>query len=480
MERYQKELTHIKELLKDNPRGMTVIEISKAININRNSVAKYLDILLISGHVEMKTVGPAKLFFLSQRVPISALLNFSSDYILVLDHNLKITQVNENLLEFIQLEHKTILGQKIEKSTFPFFTDPEINVAIKEALKGKNFTSELVFQRMGEQVYFRMKILPTTFDDGRRGVIILLENITEAKKADKALEWEVNVNAAMTELASTLIQSASIDDIAYLVLEYGKQLTGSRFGYVSYIDPQTGYNVGVTLTRDIWETCEVPGKDIVFKEFQGLWGWVLEHRQSLLTNNPADDPRSIGVPSGHIPIQRFLSVPAMIGDKLMGQIALANSNRDYKERDLKLVEKLAVLYALAIQRMQTESALYAEREMVQQYLDAAAVMIIALDTDAKVILMNTKGCEILGYKKAEILGKNWFENFLPERLRKEVKEVFQQLLTGQIELVDSYENPILTQSGEEKNILWRNTVLRDATGNIIGTLSTGTDTTEYK
>lgn len=357
MKRYQKELTQIKERLKVNPRGMTVTEISKAIKINRNSVAKYLEILLISGHVEMKAVGPAKLFFLSQRVPISALLDFSSDYILVLDRDLKIVQVNENLLEFLQTEYEVIHGQKIGELTFTIFTDTEIIAAIKKALDGIDSTREIKFSQVEEEFYFRMKLLPTTFDDGGLGVTIILENITEQKRAEEALAWEADVNASMAELAQALIHVAPLEDIASLVLEAAKRLTGSLFGYVGYIDPQTGYHIAITLTKDIWEECQVPDKDIVFKEFRGLWGWVLEHRHSLLTNNPTDDPRSTGVPPGHIPIQRFLAVPALINDTLVGQVALANSNRDYSEQDLELVEQLATLYALAIQRMQTEEAL---------------------------------------------------------------------------------------------------------------------------
>ena len=62
MESYQQELTEIKTILKSNPKGMTVTDIARQIHINRNSVAKYLDILLISGHAEMVTFGPAKVY----------------------------------------------------------------------------------------------------------------------------------------------------------------------------------------------------------------------------------------------------------------------------------------------------------------------------------------------------------------------------------------------------------------------------------
>jgi len=77
MEGYQHEIALIKKILTENPKGMTVTDISRKIKINRNSVAKYLDIMRISGQVEMITFGPAKVFFPSRRVPILNMLNYT-------------------------------------------------------------------------------------------------------------------------------------------------------------------------------------------------------------------------------------------------------------------------------------------------------------------------------------------------------------------------------------------------------------------
>ena len=60
MESYQEELSEIKKILKQNPKGMTVTDIAREMKLNRNSVAKYLDILLISGQAEMVTFGPCQ------------------------------------------------------------------------------------------------------------------------------------------------------------------------------------------------------------------------------------------------------------------------------------------------------------------------------------------------------------------------------------------------------------------------------------
>jgi signal transduction histidine kinase len=149
------------------------------------------------------------------------------------------------------------------------------------------------------------------------------------------------------------------------VLDHAKRLTGSEFGYVGYIDPETGDLVCPTLTRDIWKKCQVADKDFVFKKFYGLWGWVLKNRKALLTNSPVDDPRSSGTPPGHVPIRRFLSAPALIGETLVGQVSVANPENDYADRDLEVIKRLADLYAIAIQRRRAEEELERHRDQLE-------------------------------------------------------------------------------------------------------------------
>ncbi|MBP7736111.1 MAG: PAS domain S-box protein [Spirochaetes bacterium] len=121
-----------------------------------------------------------------------------------------------------------------------------------------------------------------------------------------------------------------------------------------------------------------------------------------------------------------------------------------------------------------------EKETAQKYLDIAGVMFVAIDDDQRVSLINRKGCEILGYSYEEIMGKKWFDTFVHERIREEMKDVFNRLIKGDISPVEYYENSVVTASGEERLIAWHNTVIKDASGAITGTLSSGEDITEKK
>ncbi len=206
VESYQKELASIKSILKESPRGMTVSDISRKMKINRNSVAKYMDILLISGHVEMVTFGPAKVFFPSRRIPVSSMINFTSDFMILLDKELKVVQVNEKFLSLMDIECESILGNRIDDHSKAFFKIPEVLTNTKNALDGKESTIETSFLNGPDELHFKIKYIPTTFDDGEPGVILIIEDITKQKRTERKLtqavkEWETTFNS-ITDMIS--------------------------------------------------------------------------------------------------------------------------------------------------------------------------------------------------------------------------------------------------------------------------------------
>ena len=121
-----------------------------------------------------------------------------------------------------------------------------------------------------------------------------------------------------------------------------------------------------------------------------------------------------------------------------------------------------------------------EHDQVKMYLDIAAVMIVALDRDGLISMINRKGSAILGYREEELLGKNWFDLCLPEKIRDKVREVFRKLMAGDLALAEYYENPVLTKSGERRMIAFHNAVMRNASAGITGILFSGSDITDQR
>jgi PAS domain S-box-containing protein len=131
-------------------------------------------------------------------------------------------------------------------------------------------------------------------------------------------------------------------------------------------------------------------------------------------------------------------------------------------------------------RKQSEEAVKKEKETAQLYLDLANAIFLVVNVDEEVVLINKKGCEVLGYPESQIKGKNWFDNFVPKELKKKTREVFRELVQGKFSTVEFFENEIIAKGGKICTMEWHNATLTNTKGEITGTISSGVDITERK
>jgi PAS domain S-box-containing protein len=187
-----------------------------------------------------------------------------------------------------------------------------------------------------------------------------------------------------------------------------------------------------------------------------------------------------GYPDGHVGLIRHMNVPIFEGDHIVMVAGVGNKPTDYDMSDVRQLTLLMEGMWIIVQRKRTKEILQSERDKAQKYLDIAGVILVAIDAEQKVTLINKKGIEILGYSEQEIIGRNWFDNFIPERNREDIRRAFMDIITGEIEPAEYFENLVLTKGGEERIIAWHNTLLKDESGNVVGTLSSGEDVTERR
>ena len=338
-------------------------------------------------------------------------LDVAGALIVALDAEGRVTLLNATgraLLGYTEVDEEEIMGQNWCDHFVPARNRDQVKATFAQLMRGEltdvqHFESAIV-TRAGEERLIRWHNTIMRNEAGEIiGTLSSGQDVTERYRAEERVAWEAGVNAAMAELAKAMITTDDLSEITSLVLDHARRLTDSAFGFVGYIDPKTGHLISPTLTQDIWEGCQVPDKTFIFEEFSGMWGWVLNHRAPMLTNTPNEDPRATGVPPGHIPIERFLSAPAMIGDTLMGQIALANPTRDYTERDLSALERLASLYALAVQRSRSAAALRESEQRYRMLFESAADAVFLQDLAGNLLDVNQVACQRLGYTHAELL-----------------------------------------------------------------------------
>ncbi len=130
------------------------------------------------------------------------------------------------------------------------------------------------------------------------------------------------------------------------------------------------------------------------------------------------------------------------------------------------------------ERKKSEIALKEEYAFSKSLIDTAQVVILVVDTESRIVRINPYMEKISGFSMAEVLGKDWFDTFLPPQDHSKTRALFKKSIED-IKTVANV-NPILTKNGVLVQIEWFDKTLKDNDGNTIGVLAVGQDITSRK
>ena len=259
------------EVLQKNSRGLTIGEISKLVNLNRNSVAKYLEILLISGNVEKREIGPAKLYFSSSKIPLSKLLDYSSDSIFVLDENLNILQANKNILEVLKSSKNKIIGKNfLDLNLFANKNEDFVN-SLSLNSEEVEIIGEYSYILNQKRYFFKYKILKSCFDSGSCGLIVIFEDITAFKEYQMRLEFTLKFEELISEIAADFIYIKKED------IEKQISISLEKIAKVANVDATSIYLFNKKENHFFrvfqWKRPEIEEKERLFLKVQDFPRW---------------------------------------------------------------------------------------------------------------------------------------------------------------------------------------------------------------
>src|SRR5665648_1109915 len=160
--------------------------------------------------------------------------------------------------------------------------------------------------------------------------------------------------------------TTSAEEMYSHVLDVILDVMESKHGVFGYLD-KNGAMVCPSMTKDIWEQCQIPDKTIVFSHgsWSGLWGRALAEKRTLYSNE------GFIVPQGHIPMSKFMSAPIIYQDNVIGIINVANKAENYNEADRNLLESITNHIAPVLQARLAREYEDDERKKAEYMLKAS-------------------------------------------------------------------------------------------------------------
>lgn len=131
-----------------------------------------------------------------------------------------------------------------------------------------------------------------------------------------------------------------------------------------------------------------------------------------------------------------------------------------------------------VERRDTIVELQSQRDFAESLIETAQSIVLVLDPDGKIVRFNSFMSELSGYDLEEVKGQDWFQTFVPKGWTQPVHTVFRRAVGG--ERIHENINPIVTKSGDLREVSWWATKLCDERGQTTGVLSVGHDITALR
>ena len=238
-------------------------------------------------------------------------------------------------------------------------------------------------------------------------IISITRDITDRKK----MEDERRLNETRLEALLKLNEKYLSDpnELAEYALEQSARLTRSRIGFINFLSEDEKYVTHAVYTQETREQCEIPENAPAFAISDcGLWSEAYRQRSPVVVNEyHAEHPVKIGFPSGHPPLERFMSIPIIEENRVVAVAALGNKEEEYEASDVRQFRLFMEGLWRILQHKQSEQALRASEEKFSKaFQNAPLLMTISTVEDGRYLDVNEAFVRVTGYTRDVAIGKS--------------------------------------------------------------------------
>jgi len=278
------------------------------------------------------------------------------------------TDVNQALMRMLDYCKEELVGRPTRMVYYSEEDYQAGRMLYSKIPSGEDASAELNLKRKNGEVLPVLAHI-SAFDKNNLslGVIVSLTDIIGLKENREI----IRLNEARLESLRRISEypARDVQDMLDFALGEAIELTGSKIGYIYHYHEDRQEFVLNTWSREVMKECTISEPQTVYQlEKTGIWGDVVRQRQAILVNNfSAPNPLKKGYPAGHARLHRFLSVPIIVGGKIVAVAGVANKEADYTTADTHQLTLLMDSVWKTVDRLKAEAALresLAEKEVL--------------------------------------------------------------------------------------------------------------------
>ena len=223
--------------------------------------------------------------------------------------------------------------------------------------RGELINHETQFRHMSGHV-FDAQISASVIDlGGETCMLSITRDITDRKRFEQLFLEQNRMLEAVSEAQADFISDADPHPTFDRLLTHLLDITDSQYGFIgeAFLDANGAPFLRPYAITDIsWDDDsrklheQYVSGGFEFRNLNTLFGHVLSSGEPVLSNSPATDPRSGGLPPGHPPLDAFLGLPLHRGSELVGMIAVANRPGGYADAHIEHLQPFTTTCAVLI------------------------------------------------------------------------------------------------------------------------------------
>lgn len=205
----------------------------------------------------------------------------------------------------------------------------------------------------------------------------IVYDITERKLAEERIIRDTKHLKLLLELYEN-IPNLTATELYNFVLDQVVSLTESVIGFLHFVEDDQKTIRLTTWNKEALKTCSVVYDTDYLIEQAGNWVDCVRQKRPVVYNKFSESPNQKGLPEGHTPIQRFMSIPVLEKDKV--RIIFGVGNKPYDYDDVDVIQVLLVaneLHKIIIQKRNAEELHQLNIELEQRIAERTAQLAIA-------------------------------------------------------------------------------------------------------